>query len=361
MNRKTIYMLVGLLIVMLAVLGVGYALWFEDLKIHGEVTTGELDVQFSLYDPVEWFTDENNIIIDNPDPTKFDSVTCESDFVAYYGLLDSPDGSAADDGYEVISFEVAGMYPSYHCMLQFDITSTSTVPVHFYGQIDPEDAGVENMIVDDLSCVRRDGGDMGCTLTQGYWKTHTRYDTHTDPTWAGREDAPFFSSGMTYYEILWTPPQGDPYIILAHQYIAAQLNGLHGAVMPAYVQAAFDAATAYFNGTGSYPDGASELLDRYNNGLEGVPHCDVVDEDGPSGGGDTVPIEDFQLHQGETIDCFLELHFDNTDGIAESGSYEFQYHIRAYQWNEDDYVQTSLEQSPFNYDWSCIVNPASCE
>ena len=69
----------------------------------------------------------------------------------------------------------------------------------------------------------------------------------------------FFLSGKTYYQALWTAPQGNAYWILAHAYIAAQLNKLNGASVPASVQTALDQATALFNtqdaGAGRRPEG----------------------------------------------------------------------------------------------------------
>lgn len=351
MNRKTVYMLVGLLVVMLAALGVGYALWFEDLKIHGEVTTGELDVQFSLYDPIEWFSNEGNIPIENVPESKFDTVNCSSAFVEYNGLLDSPEssGQPPDDGPEVIQFSVEGMYPSYHCLLQFDITNTGTVPVHFYGELPTEtDVAIHQMIVDDLTCVRRDGTDMGCVRSQGYWGSHsTCGNAPRDDGWdklPQAENTPFFGSGQTWCNMFQIPPGQArnygltrEYVQLAYQYMAAHLNKLNGASMPADVEAAYYAASNFFDGGSPYPLDAKDLLDSYNNGEEGVPYCDTIANDGPGGEVLPLPITDFQLHTGESIDCFLELHFTNADdAVAEDTSYSFQYHIRAYQWNEDD-------------------------
>lgn len=135
--------------------------------------------------------------------------------------------------------------------------------------------------------------DVGCTLTPGYWKTHSEFGPAPyDDTWAllpnGASTA-FFLSGQTYYEVLWTPPQGNAYYILAHAYIAALLNQLNGADIPSDVLAAFNAATDLFE-TSTPAEVASakgktgnELraqiidlatsLDDYNNGLTGPGHC----------------------------------------------------------------------------------------
>ncbi len=72
---------------------------------------------------------------------------------------------------------------------------------------------------------------VGCTLTQGYWKTHSSYGPATyDDAWVSiGEDETFFLSGHTYHEVYWTSPKGNAYYQLAHQYIAAVLNIFNGA------------------------------------------------------------------------------------------------------------------------------------
>jgi hypothetical protein len=97
------------------------------------------------------------------------------------------------------------------------------------------------------------------------------------------------SSGQTYYEVLWTPPQGgNAYYILAHAYIAAQLNFMNGAD-PSAVEDANGPAMVLL---GLYtPEQVAEfkgktgkdlrdqfislagILDDYNNGLIGPGHC----------------------------------------------------------------------------------------
>ena len=135
--------------------------------------------------------------------------------------------------------------------------------------------------------------DFGCTLTPGYWKTHSVYGPAPyDDTWMLiGEDTTFFLSGQSYYGVLWTAPKGgNAYYILAHAYIAAELNFLNGASVPPEVQDTFDAATALFNAyTPEYIGGLKNkpgdvtlrsefiqyaaTLDWYNNGLLGPGHC----------------------------------------------------------------------------------------
>ncbi|MDX2136158.1 MAG: SdrD B-like domain-containing protein [Saprospiraceae bacterium] len=136
--------------------------------------------------------------------------------------------------------------------------------------------------------------DGGCTLTQGYWKTHSKYGPAPyDPTWALQgEDTPFFLSGKTWYEVLWTPPSGgNGYYILAHQYIAARLNFLNGASSTQQVTAAFNAATTLFNTYtpaqwSGLPKSVKDqfislasTLDQYNNGIIGPGHCGGGDDE----------------------------------------------------------------------------------
>ena len=92
-------------------------------------------------------------------------------------------------------------------------------------------------------------------LTLGYWKTHSSYGpAERDNTWDGvqpdAEASDFFDTGESWIDVLWTPPRSNAFYILAHQYIAARLNVLNGAVTPGDVA---DAITH-----------AGELLDAYD-------------------------------------------------------------------------------------------------
>ena len=133
---------------------------------------------------------------------------------------------------------------------------------------------------------------LGCTLTQGYWKTHAVFGTKKyDDAWnligASKSNTIFYSSGKTYLQVLNTPVQGNAYYQLAHQYIAAKLNSLNGATVPANVQNALTQANTLF---GSYTPAyiaslksnnalrqqfvnLAGILGSYNEGLQGVAHC----------------------------------------------------------------------------------------
>ncbi len=136
--------------------------------------------------------------------------------------------------------------------------------------------------------------DGGCTLTPGYWKTHSSYGPAPyDMTWdLVDEDGAFFLSGKTYYQVLWTSPKGNAYYNLSFQYIAAGLNELHGADFSA-AKAAYDDATTLFMAytpaqiaglKGSDPlrqqfINLAGILGNYNKGLIGPGHCDCDCDD----------------------------------------------------------------------------------
>jgi hypothetical protein len=126
----------------------------------------------------------------------------------------------------------------------------------------------------------------GCTLTQGYWKNHSKYGPAPyDPTWALLgEDTAFYLSGQTYYEVINTPSSdGNAYYILARQYIAAKLNFLSGASSTPEVDAAVAWAESFFSTYTPSDELSDEVrddaiaaagtLDDYNNGLIGPGHC----------------------------------------------------------------------------------------
>jgi hypothetical protein len=120
----------------------------------------------------------------------------------------------------------------------------------------------------------------GCTLTQGYWRTH---NSEADAPglqaeWPIAEDTQL--CGVSWLDILHTEPEGDAWLILAHQYIAASLNVASGASTTAEVDAALASAAEYLDACGiSDADrddalAVSELLDVYNNGEVGPGHCE---------------------------------------------------------------------------------------
>lgn len=126
----------------------------------------------------------------------------------------------------------------------------------------------------------------GCSLTQGYWKTHSEFGpAKYDDAWnllpAGANTT-FFLSGKSWYQAFWTAPKGDPYYTLAHQYMAAKLNVLNGAdpsTINTTLTTAENLLKVYLPGTTLSKTLKTQFttlastLDKYNNGLIGPGHC----------------------------------------------------------------------------------------
>jgi hypothetical protein len=142
----------------------------------------------------------------------------------------------------------------------------------------------------------------GCTLTQGYWKTHSSHGPAPyDKTWglldANKDgkfqgsDEPFFipPNKQTWYQVFQTPPSGgNVYYQLAYQYMGAKMNILKGAASPQKVTDAINwAETSFFNlytptqvGDKKFDkkirdqaNSYASLLDQYNSGTIGPGHC----------------------------------------------------------------------------------------
>ncbi len=131
----------------------------------------------------------------------------------------------------------------------------------------------------------------GCTLTQGYWKTHSEYGPAPyDDNWANLPngaDTQLDSSSDTWYEAFHTPPKGgNAWYQLAHQWMAATLNVINEASTTPEVDAALTRGYELLDQYGPQKkipkrsDDAAEakdlarLLTQYNEGTIGPGHCD---------------------------------------------------------------------------------------
>jgi hypothetical protein len=133
-----------------------------------------------------------------------------------------------------------------------------------------------------------------CTHTLGYWKTHSEFGPAPEDTaWYNLPgglgpNTLLYETGQTYYEVLWTKPQGNAYYILAHQFIAVRVNKYAGAIVePSIVLDAYNHAHELldmYDGN-PYPmsditgavrsdfTNTADILDDYNMGLIGPGHC----------------------------------------------------------------------------------------
>ncbi|MDF1562791.1 MAG: hypothetical protein P1V51_07095 [Deltaproteobacteria bacterium] len=215
-------------------------------------------------------------------PVSFDvaAVTPIDDCVSIDDTLAGPLGA--------LCFDTAPQTFSYSLYLGSETCGTTTVEnVASFVTDDTATAGQDSWIVTiELAC-----GD-GCTLTPGYWKTHSSIGPAPyDDTWAqlpSGADTLFYDT-LSYYDALWTAPQGNAWYILVHAYIAAYLNTLNGASTTTEVRDALAQAEALL--LNNSPElvaslkgkrGQAErqvfidlatLLDDYNNGFVGPGHC----------------------------------------------------------------------------------------
>jgi hypothetical protein len=121
--------------------------------------------------------------------------------------------------------------------------------------------------------------DQGCTLTQGYWKTHPEAWPVSSLVLGGRT-----YSSTQLQALLATAPRGSASLILAHQLIAAELNGASGAsaspdLAAAHAWLAANGAALPFRIASSSVAGAEAVaiasrLAAYNEGTTGPGHCD---------------------------------------------------------------------------------------
>jgi len=186
----TIFMI---LVIALAILGVGYALWSETLTISGTVNTGEVDVEFSVHDPEEC-VDVNGVLTCPEPPEKADVANCTVEWLG-------PDGdSEVDLGPDQLVVTIDGMYPSYHCKVSFDVTSTGSVPVHVWL---PEPSGdIPEWVATDFNGCYEDG----VQLHQGDTTGLCTMDIHFT-----NEQAPPEGSSHTFgWTILATQWNEDP-------------------------------------------------------------------------------------------------------------------------------------------------------
>jgi predicted ribosomally synthesized peptide with SipW-like signal peptide len=127
------------LVIMLALLGVGFALWSDTLVIEGQVQTGEVDMAFSPC--------ETNDPEDTFDPGYEKHVaSCEC------ALKQGELNDQADNGPDKLSIRVFDGYPSYRCRVTYDMTNIGSVPVHLYSvfeDYDPNALDVEQACVDE--------------------------------------------------------------------------------------------------------------------------------------------------------------------------------------------------------------------
>lgn len=217
-------------------------------------------------------------------------------------------GGAQYTGSAAVSFAAAAVTEIDECINVTDslygnlgtvCASASPVTFNYTYTVGPYDVCGMYQVINIASFVTNDSGSTGssswtvdinvpcggCSLTPGYWKTHSSFGPAPyDSTWALiGENTSFYLSGKSWYQALWTTPQGNAYYILAHAYIAARLNQLNGADVSVISTQIANATFFFENITPSSPLSKAArqqvlawatIIDNYNNGLIGPGHCD---------------------------------------------------------------------------------------
>ncbi len=118
-----------------------------------------------------------------------------------------------------------------------------------------------------------------CTRTIGYYKNHAgSYDSKVDLS-AALVAGMTSVTGLSLQGVLEAPVRGDARLIAAKQLLAAAANGAPGETgFTGDLGVAFYSLVTFFEGggTGLTRDQLTRyagVLDGYNNGRAGVPHC----------------------------------------------------------------------------------------
>ena len=139
---------------------------------------------------------------------------------------------------------------------------------------------------------------LGCTLTQGYWKTHSQegpapYDSEGwgalgdfDADGSSEEEGEILAYNITWYTAFHTAPKkGNVWYQLAHQWMAAYLNIANGADSPSEVDSAIADGLTWLkaNDPATNPKSSQAgtwagILADFNEGSIGPGHCTDVSD-----------------------------------------------------------------------------------
>ena len=183
------------LVIMLALLGVGYALWSDTLVIDGTVHTGEVDMAFSPC--------ETNDPGEGDDPGYWKHVaSCEC------GQSDGSLDDQYDNGFDQMDITIEGGYPSYSCEVSYDMSNIGTVPVHLYSVLADYDPGALDVV---QSCVDGQEG-----IVEPGYQLHPGEHVYCNMVLHVRQEAPENETLYLHKEYFWgqyneaPPPMVEP-------------------------------------------------------------------------------------------------------------------------------------------------------
>jgi len=127
---------IATLAVLIAV-GVAFALWADVLKIHIEVNTGDVDVQFGSYSVKEYvgFPSDGgwSFVEEGSDPEAKDVGQCAVTLEDIENEEeDSGLGTSAGDNDLDLVITISNGYPGYKCEVTFEVVNTGSIPVKLY-------------------------------------------------------------------------------------------------------------------------------------------------------------------------------------------------------------------------------------
>jgi hypothetical protein len=115
----------------LAVIGAGYALWFQVLTLNATVTTGDLDVQWSDHGAVEEYSlDTGTTFVHGPNTSTDPPTPADPGFNPDKAVQTCSQDIPANGNGHVLNITDLNLYPYAGCVHHIDIHSVGTTPVH---------------------------------------------------------------------------------------------------------------------------------------------------------------------------------------------------------------------------------------
>lgn len=198
-KRLPIWALVVVLILALAGLGLGYAVWSQVLTDTGRVNTGTFGVAWN-----STFTDDG-AHVDDPARDVGDVPCAAPECVFGEGARDpsgpGPNGPRYDkavgacaswitqeEGYLILHWQVDNAYPSYYCTVWADIRNTGSIPVKIQARSLASDPQIETGFIGGdyaFTCGDQiDPGGENALLPIGMW-IHVREDAAPGASYSG--------------------------------------------------------------------------------------------------------------------------------------------------------------------------------
>jgi hypothetical protein len=127
---------IATLAVLIAV-GVAFALWADVLKIHVEVNTGNVDVEFGSYSVKEYvgFPDGSggwSFVPEGSDPEAKDVGQCTVALQDIENEENTSLGTSAGNNDLDLVITITNGYPGYKCEVTFEVVNKGTIPVKLY-------------------------------------------------------------------------------------------------------------------------------------------------------------------------------------------------------------------------------------